>query len=110
MLTANLLFAEDRIHSEVLDLLTATPEELTRELSQRVMKRLDDRLKGTSDADPVRLGIQGYRARLYEQRFGATPGVCQSSMVQLNEAAQRRQLMQRDAACEVRLDGGGVLS
>ena len=83
MLTANPLFAEDGIHSEVLDLLTATPEELTRELSQRVMKRLDERLKGTSDADPVRLGIQGYRARLYEQRFGATPGMCQSSMVQL---------------------------
>lgn len=73
-LTSFPFFAEDGIHSEVLDLLTATPEKLTRELSQRVMKRLDERLKGTSDADPVRLGIQGYRARLYEQRFGATPG------------------------------------
>ncbi|KAL3145189.1 hypothetical protein ABBQ32_000941 [Trebouxia sp. C0010 RCD-2024] len=65
---------ENGIQSQVLDLLTATPEELTRELSQRVMKRLDERLKGTSDADPVRLGIQGHRARLYEHRFGATPG------------------------------------
>ena len=69
--------AEDGIHSEVLDLLTATPEELTRELSQRVMKHLDERLKGASDADPVRLGAQGYRARLYEQKFGATPGILQ---------------------------------
>ena len=77
------LFAEHAIHSEALDLLTATPKELTCELSQRVMKRLDERLKGTSDADPVRLGIQGYRARLYEQRFGAIPGMCQACMMQL---------------------------
>lgn len=65
----------------MLDLLTATPEELTRELSQRVMKRLDERLKGTSDADPVRLGIQGHRARLYEHRFGATPGTLSCGQV-----------------------------
>lgn len=71
-------FAEDGLQSQVLDLLTATPEELIRELCQRVTKRLDERLKGTSDADPVRLGVQGYRARMYEQRFGATPGMCQA--------------------------------
>lgn len=68
------LIADDGVHSQVFDLLTATPEELTRELAQRVMKRLEERLKGNSDVDPVRLGIQGYRARLYEQRFGAVPG------------------------------------
>ena len=68
------LLADDGVHSQAFDLLTATPEELTRELSQRVMKRLEERLKGSSDADPVRLGVPGYRARVYEQRFGATPG------------------------------------
>lgn len=66
--------ADDGMHSQAFDLLTATPEELTRELAQRVAKRLDERLKGSSDADPVRLGVPGYRARLYEQNFGATPG------------------------------------
>lgn len=81
-------FAEDGLHAEVLDLLTATPEELTRELSQRVMKRLEERLKGNSDADPVRLGIQGCRARLYEHRFGATPGmwyVCELQTMRRSE-------------------------
>ena len=67
--------ADDGVHSQTFDLLTATPEELTRELAQRVSKRLDEKLKGSSDADPIRLGVQGFRARLYEQRFGATPGV-----------------------------------
>ncbi len=66
--------AGDAVHCQTLDLLTATPQELTRELAQRVMKRLEDTLKGNSEADPVRLGVQGYRARLYEQKFGASSG------------------------------------
>ncbi|KAL0046758.1 hypothetical protein WJX82_009320 [Trebouxia sp. C0006] len=68
------LGGDGAVQSQVFDLLTATPEELTRELAQRVMKRLEDTLKGSSEADPVKLGNPGHRARMYEQRFGASPG------------------------------------
>lgn len=67
--------ADGAVHSQAFDLLTAAPEELMRELAQRVTKRLDDTLKGSSEADPIKLGNPGHRARLYEQRFGASPGV-----------------------------------
>ncbi len=36
--------------------------------------RLEAKLLGSADADPVRFSLPGYRARLYELRFGATPG------------------------------------
>ncbi|DBA90633.1 TPA: 5'-3' exoribonuclease 2 [Trebouxia sp. C0004] len=68
------LGGDGAVQSHVFDLLTATPEELTHELAQRVMKRLEDTLKGSAEADPVKLGNPGHRARLYEQRFGANPG------------------------------------
>ena len=57
-----------------IDLFHATPDELIMELSRRVSKRVDDILKGGADADPIRLGLTGHRARLYEIRFKATPG------------------------------------
>lgn len=72
------MVADGAVQSQVFDLLTATPEELTRELAQRVMKRLEDTLKGSSEADPVKLGNPGHRARMYEQRFGASPGMTQA--------------------------------
>ena len=62
------------MQSEAFDIMTATPNELSRELAARVAKRLDDTLKGASEADPVRLSMPGYRARLYEQRFQASAG------------------------------------
>lgn len=72
------MVADGAVQSQVFDLLTATPEELTRELAQRVMKRLEDTLKGSSEADPVKLGNPGHRARMYEQSFGASPGMQQA--------------------------------
>lgn len=36
--------------------------------------RLEAKLLGSADADPIRFSVPGYRARLYELRFGASPG------------------------------------
>ena len=36
--------------------------------------RLEAKLLGSADADPIRFCVPGYRARLYELRFGAAPG------------------------------------
>ena len=36
--------------------------------------RLEAKLLGSADADPIRFCMPGYRARLYELRFGAAPG------------------------------------
>ncbi|KAK9823577.1 hypothetical protein WJX72_003960 [[Myrmecia] bisecta] len=57
-----------------IDLTTARPSELRREVLRRVNERLNAKLMGSAAADPVRLALQGYRARHYEIRFGASPG------------------------------------
>lgn len=36
--------------------------------------RLEAKLLGSADADAIRFSVPGYRARLYELRFGAAPG------------------------------------
>ena len=66
--------ADGNVQNGGIDLFHATPDELTMELSRRVSKRVDDILKGGADADPIRLGSPGHRARLYEIRFKATAG------------------------------------
>ena len=57
-----------------MDLRGATPAELRKELAARVRARMALQITAGADADPVRLSLQGYRARWYEQRFGATAG------------------------------------
>ncbi len=44
------------------------------QVARRVKLRLEAKLLGSADADPIRFTMPGYRARLYEQRFGASPG------------------------------------
>lgn len=44
------------------------------QVARRVKMRLEAMLVGSANADPIRFSVPGYRARLYELRFGATPG------------------------------------
>ena len=57
-----------------VDLRGATPAELRKELASRVRARMTMQIMAGADADPVRLSLPGYRARWYEQRFGASAG------------------------------------
>ena len=57
-----------------VDLRGATPAELRKELAARVRARMAMQIMAGADADPVRLSLPGYRARWYEQRFGASAG------------------------------------
>lgn len=66
--------ADGQVKDEALDLYSATPDQLSQELARRVNQRVDDILKAGSDADAVRLGLPGHRARLYQIRFDATAG------------------------------------
>lgn len=67
--------AEGVLQNQTANLSAASPDELVAELAKRVSKRVDDILKGGADADPIRLGMPGHRARLYELRFEATAGM-----------------------------------
>ena len=57
-----------------VDLRGAPPAELRKELAARVRARTAMQIMAGADADPVRLSLPNYRARWYEQRFGASAG------------------------------------
>lgn len=67
-----------------MDLRGAAPAELRKELAARVRARLAMQIAAGADADPVRLSLPGYRARWYEQRFGASAGAIVSVCLTLS--------------------------
>ena len=74
-----------------MDLRGATPTELRKELAARVRARMAMQIMAGADADPVRLSLPGYRARWYEQRFGASAGEWRHVSRRLVKLLQHRQ-------------------
>ena len=66
------------------------------QVARRVKMQLEAKLLGSADADPIRFSVPGYRARLYELRFGATPGgqhMCLQQLLLWLHISKRRHLI-----------------
>ena len=74
-----------------MDLRGATPAELRKELAARVRARMAMQVMAGADADPVRLSLPNYRARWYEQSFGASAGERRNTSGRLVKLLPHRQ-------------------
>ena len=68
--------------------------------------QLEAKLLGSADADPIRFSVPGYRARLYELRFGAAPGAPPNPPLTLIMSKHACSRCHRGSLCLRGLGGG----